>query len=62
MFLGIVAGLACALFQSVSYVCSAGFMLRYKSSLRLVIFSTAPASFMVGMERLTRQAFVGSAG
>ena len=39
MFLGIVAGLACALFQSVSYVCSAGFMLRYKSSLRLVIFS-----------------------
>ncbi len=39
MFLGIVAGLVSALLQSISYVCSADFMLKYKSPLRLVIFS-----------------------
>ena len=39
MFLGIAAGLVSALLQSTSYVCSANFMLKYKSPLRLVIFS-----------------------
>ncbi len=39
MLTGIIAGLLSALLQAVSYICSAGFMLKYKSSLRLVIFS-----------------------
>lgn len=39
MLTGIIAGLISALLQSTSYICSAGFMLKYKSSLRLVIFS-----------------------
>ncbi len=39
MITGIVAGLLCAFLQAVSYVCSAGFMRKYRSSLRLVIFS-----------------------
>lgn len=37
--LGIVAGILTALFQSTSYLCSAGFMARYKSPVRLLIFS-----------------------
>lgn len=39
MVTGIVAGLLSAFLQAVSYVCSAGFMRKYHSSLRLVIFS-----------------------
>ncbi len=39
MFIGILGGLGCALLQSISYICSANFMLKYKSSIRLVIFS-----------------------
>ena len=39
MLTGIIAGLLSALLQAISYVCSTGFMLKYKSSLRLVIFS-----------------------
>ena len=39
MLFGIAAGLVSALLQSVSYLCSAGFMLKYRSPLRLVIFS-----------------------
>ena len=39
MVTGIIAGLLSALLQAVSYLCSAEFMLKYKSSLRLVIFS-----------------------
>lgn len=39
MIAGIAAGLLCALLQALSYVCSAGFMRKYHSSLRLVIFS-----------------------
>lgn len=36
---GILAGVATALLQAISYVCSASFMQKYRSSLRLVIFS-----------------------
>ncbi len=39
MILGIIAGVVTALLQSFSYIFSAGFMMKYKSSLRLVIFS-----------------------
>ncbi len=39
MITGIAAGLISALLQAISYICSASFMLKYKSSLRLVIFS-----------------------
>lgn len=39
MLTGIIAGLFSAFLQAVSYVCSAGFMRKYHSSLRLVIFS-----------------------
>ena len=39
MLFGIAAGVVTALLQAISYVCSAGFMLKYKSPLRLVIFS-----------------------
>ncbi len=39
MTAGIIAGLISALLQAMSYLCSADFMLKYKSSLRLVIFS-----------------------
>ena len=39
MLTGIIAGLLSAFLQAVSYVCSAGFMRKYRSSLRLVIFS-----------------------
>ena len=39
MLFGIAAGLVSALLQSISYLCSAGFMLKYRSPLRLVIFS-----------------------
>ncbi len=39
MLSGIAAGIVSALLQSISYVCSAGFMLKYRSPLRLVIFS-----------------------
>lgn len=37
--LGVICGLLTALFQSLSYLCSAGFMARYGSSFRLLIFS-----------------------
>lgn len=36
---GILAGLLTAVLQSVSYICSAGFMRKYKSPLRLAVFS-----------------------
>lgn len=39
IFVGILAGIATALLQAISYVCSASFMQKYRSSLRLVIFS-----------------------
>ena len=39
LVVGIFAGIATALLQAISYVCSASFMQKYRSSLRLVIFS-----------------------
>lgn len=36
---GIACGLLCAVAQSFSYLCSAGFLLRYRSSIQLVVFS-----------------------
>ncbi len=36
---GIIAGVVTALLQSISYVFSAGFMVKYKSPIRLLIFS-----------------------
>lgn len=39
LILGILSGLGTALLQSTSYLCSASFMSRYRSSVRLVVFS-----------------------